>query len=151
MKNRLSEFKEIFSNKINTIKENNDLKKMLNKKYIGCFLLVVFIFIIASNIIVGNKKSNLATFDMQGEITFIQNYDINQCIFVENYDDSKAIYKKAYVNITDETIIQNQGSKKKLSIKDLKMGDYIKVVFEENIIQTYPVQANAKIIEIVNK
>lgn len=151
MKNKLLQVKEILFNKFNDIKENKYFKKILNNKYTSLFFIAILICFICSNLVLGNKKSNLETFDIQGEITFIQDYDINPCMFVENYEDTKAKYTKAYINITDKTIIQNQGSRKKLSVKELKKGHYIKVVFDNDIMETYPVQANAKIIEIVKK
>ncbi len=69
-----------------------------------------------------------------GIIKEISNESEYGTIYIERDD------YKAYVSVNKNTIITEEKSKQKLSFKDLKVGDNVKVSVPEIIIEIYPYQ-----------
>lgn len=93
--------------------------------------------------------SQLVTYGVAGYITEITSDNDNGLvtILVEGeLGKNGAEYDKAYVKVTQDTIIYG---KEELIAEDLELNQYVNVFFEGAVMESYPVQASAKQINIV--
>lgn len=80
------------------------------------------------------------------EITVSENGAILGTIFVEGPKDNGADYDKAWVTVTKNTKIYLNDA---TDFNALKVGMYVNVFFEGGVNESYPVQADAKQINII--
>jgi len=96
-----------------------------------------------------DSGSELVTYGVAGRIIKIINKETEDeiTILVENESENNgAEYDKASVKITDDTIIYDgEGSK----IETFELGQYVRVFFEGEVMESYPVQGLARQINIV--
>lgn len=71
-------------------------------------------------------------------------------ILVEGKKEEDTAYDKASVRINEDTEIVSADSEKKLSLKELKEGMKVEVVFKGPVAESYPVQASAKSVKILD-
>ena len=95
-----------------------------------------------------DSDSQLVVYDLAGYITSLtQNDDGTIGILVENEEgDNGADYDKGHVTVTEETVIYLY-DKESMSI--LEEGQYVNVFFEGEVMESYPIQATARQINIV--
>jgi len=98
-----------------------------------------------------DSGSHLVTYGVAGRITKITN-DVTGdkiIILVESESENNgAEYDKASVRVTDETIIYGIDG---TEINSIELDQYLRVFFTGEVMESYPVQATAKQINIVPK
>lgn len=134
-------------------------------KIITLFMLIVILSLVGCRIskeetIEENARGNLptdsdsttslVTYGVAGFITEItNNKDNTGSVFVEgDLATNGAEYDKAYVSITTDTIIYMN---EKADIGNLEVGQYVQVFFEGPVMESYPVQARAKQINVIDE
>lgn len=116
-------------------------------------LLFCFIFVLgfAGCNKESNKKSN-SKLGIRGEIKKVSKNDKGNItgIFVEGKIERDTEYDKASIYITEKTKIFEGDGKKKLEPSSLKEGMKVEVDFEGPVRESYPIQADAKVIRVLN-
>lgn len=80
------------------------------------------------------------------EITTIEDEDVNGSILVEGPEENGATYTEAVVSITTDTkIYLNELT----DFDNLEVGMYVNVFFEGNVMESFPVQATARQVNII--
>ncbi|WP_192929613.1 DUF3221 domain-containing protein [Alkaliphilus serpentinus] len=69
-------------------------------------------------------------------------------IYVEGSENNGATYQEAYVTVLESTKIYTNDP---VGYEDLEVGMYVNVFFEGPVLESYPVQATAKQINIIPK
>lgn len=99
---------------------------------------------------VDDNDSQLVTYGVAGSITEItlSTTDNNLgTIFVEgDLETNGATYDKAYVTVTEDTVIYIN---EEMSFEDLAEGQYVEIFFEGAAMESYPVQATARQINVI--
>ena len=96
-----------------------------------------------------DSGSQLVTYGVAGRVTKITNTGTGDeiTILVESESENNgAEYDKASVAITDETIIYGVDGNE---TNNVELGQYVRVFFEGEVMESYPVQATAKQVNIV--
>jgi beta-N-acetylhexosaminidase len=98
-----------------------------------------------------NKVSSKEKLDIRGEITKLSLNDSSRIvnILVEGKIEEDTSYDKASVYVGEKTKIYQADTNKELTIGDLKEGLKVEIVFTGPVRESYPVQADAKIINII--
>jgi beta-N-acetylhexosaminidase len=116
-------------------------------------LIVVLAMVLTLGLVAcgGNIDKNKVA--IRGEITDVsQDQDnIVTFIFVEGSLESDTTYDKASITISNKTKVINKDNKKKISRADLKVDMQVEVVFEGPVRESYPVQADAKEVRVLDK
>ncbi|MEG0772709.1 DUF3221 domain-containing protein [Clostridium sp.] len=88
---------------------------------------------------------------IRGQITKIALDDSGniRSILVEGKVESDTQHDKASIGISENTKIYKDDIKKPLAINDLKEGLKVEVIFEGPVRESYPVQADAKYIRVI--
>ena len=99
--------------------------------------------------LIGCQKDE--TIDIRGEITGISKSPDNKIvsILVEGELEEDTSHDKASISIDKSTSIYSATGKDKISIEELKEGMKVEVVFTGPVRESYPVQADAKTIRII--
>ncbi|WP_179632035.1 beta-N-acetylhexosaminidase [Clostridium peptidivorans] len=100
-----------------------------------------------------NKEINEEKLGVRGEITKVLLDGNNKAtgILVERKNEQDTEYDKASVNIGEKTKIYDNNTKKELERNDLKKGAKVEIIFEGGVRESYPVQADAKIIRVIEQ
>jgi hypothetical protein len=96
-----------------------------------------------------DSGSELVTYSVAGRVTNIPNNESEDkiTILVESESENNgAEYDKASVTVTDETIIYGIDGNE---TNNIELGQYVRVFFEGEVMESYPVQATAKQVNIV--
>lgn len=96
-----------------------------------------------------NDDSQLVEYGVSGNITGItisENESILGTIHVEGPKDNGATYDNSIVTVKPETKIYSNDS---INFEDLEVGMYVNVFFDGEVMESYPVQANAKQINVI--
>jgi len=96
-----------------------------------------------------DSGSELVTYGVAGRVTNITNNESEDkiTILVESESENNgAEYDKASVTVTDETIIYGIDGNE---TNNIELGQYVRVFFEGEVMESYPVQATAKQVNIV--
>lgn len=112
------------------------------------FVLCVSILFIFT----GCARNDLtAQVDIKGEIIEItqDQTDNTTVILVEDKIESNTPFDNANVTINKKTKIFRGNTNELLSVNDLKQGTHVEVIFTGPVAESYPVQATAKIIRVV--
>lgn len=114
--------------------------------YKKIFLVTLCILILA---LIGCQKD--VKIDIRGEITGISKSPNNEIvgILVEGELEEDTSHDKASISIDKSTSIYSATGKDKISIEELKEGMKVEVVFTGPVRESYPVQADAKTIRII--
>lgn len=109
-------------------------------------LVALCILILA---LIGCQKDE--AIDIRGEITAISKSTDNKIvsILVEGEQEEDTSYDKASISIDKNTIIYLDTGKDKISVEELKEGIKVEVIFTGPVRESYPVQADAKTIRII--
>ena len=97
----------------------------------------------------GDDNCQVVKYGVAGNIKEIkesENDDKLGFIYVEGSSDNGAEYDKANVAITKDTTIY---ADEKAAFEDLAVGQYVRIFFEGPVMESYPVQATAKQVNIV--
>ncbi len=95
------------------------------------------------------SDSTLVTYGVAGYIQEINISDDGKTstVFVEGeLGKNGADYHRAYVKVTEDTVVYGR---EELTMSDLEVGQYVNVFFEGAVMESDPVQASAKQINIV--
>ncbi len=107
-------------------------------------LIVALTTVLMLNMMGCMKTSNNRNekIDIRGSITKVLTDDNKKVtgIFVEGKVESDTIHDKATVRIDKST---------KISVSELKEGMKVEVVFKGEVLESYPVQAKAKTIKVI--
>ncbi|MCX7708771.1 MAG: YobA family protein [Clostridia bacterium] len=97
------------------------------------------------------KDESKEQIGIRGQITALVKNSGNKLsgILVEGKQESDTAYDKATVSISRNTKIFKGTDKQKLSVEDLKEKMTVEVVFEGPVAESYPVQAKAKIVRVL--
>ncbi len=138
----------------------DNLKKEAKMKVKLIIVLLISLMLLTACLGNGNEAnedqlpsdsgSELVTYGVAGRITNITNNESENeiTILVESESENNgAEYDKASVKITDDTVIYSGDGNK---TRDLELGQYVRVFFTGNVMESYPVQATAKQINIVH-
>lgn len=91
---------------------------------------------------------------IRGEITSLQRDYIHDrirgSILVEGEQTEDTSYDRASVRLTKDTIYVNDNNKK-ITIEDLKEGQIVEIWFTGSVAESYPVQATAAKVKIINE
>lgn len=113
-------------------------------------ILLVCIFLLFS--VVGCSRNSIQEkLGIRGEITEVTLDDNDKIIgiFVEGKVEQDTEYDKASVSVGDKTKIYKGNTKETLEMSTLKEGTKVEVIFEGPVRESYPVQADAKIITVI--
>lgn len=111
------------------------------------FILIALIIMIIT--LTGCQKEEKV--DIRGSITGINMSDKITSIMVEGELEEDTSYDKASIKIDNSTKIYIGKTKEKASVEHFKEGIIVEVTFEGPVAESYPVQATAKIIRIVDQ
>jgi len=91
--------------------------------------------------------------DIRGQITSIGLSDNNEIvsILVEGELEEDTSHDKANIKIDKNTNIYLENSKNKVSVNELQVGMIVEAIFDGPIAESYPVQAKAKVIRIIEQ
>lgn len=119
------------------------LKKML---LLICIVLSLTFITACSNGISGEKIG------IRGQITNITLDDDGKIkqILVEGKIESDTQHDKASISILENTQVYKGNPVEKISISDLKEGQRVEVVFQGPVRESYPVQADARYIRVID-
>lgn len=121
----------------------------------------ILVILIASSLLIifitscSNDNSNEFYLGAEGiisDVTLDENKNITS-IFVEGEPvntDEYQLYDKAYISITDNTKIYSDSIDGELSTDKLKVGTKVHVIFDGPVAESYPVQAKALTITIID-
>lgn len=114
-------------------------------------LMCVFLLLVTAVGCSKAKESTKENIGIRGQITEISQNDSGKvtAILVEGKVEQDTAYDKASVFIGDKTKIYKNDGKEELKATDLKKGTKVEIVFEGPVRESYPVQADAKIIRII--
>ena len=65
------------------------------------------------------------------------------------YEDTD--YDKASIRITKDTLIKKDALSKLFIFKDIQVGDFVEVIFDGPVAESYPVQGKAGVVKIVTE
>ena len=65
------------------------------------------------------------------------------------YEDTD--YDKASVRITKDTLIQKDALSKLFVFKDIQVGNFVEVIFDGPVAESYPVQGTAGVVRIITE
>lgn len=111
-------------------------------------LLILSIMIFA---LVGcQKKENI---DIRGEIVSIDLSDDNKVasILVQGELEEDTKHDNASIKVDDSTTIYQGNTKNKVSLDELQVGMIVEAVFDGPVAESYPVQAKAKTVRIIEQ
>jgi beta-N-acetylhexosaminidase len=116
-------------------------------------LIVVLAMVLTLGLVACGENTGKNEVAIRGEITNVSQGQDNivTFIFVEGSLESDTEYDKASITITNKTKVINKDNKKKISRADLKVGMQVEVVFEGPVRESYPVQADAKEVRVLDK
>ena len=120
----------------------------MNIKYVPLMVLtLVMLFAVLS--CSTNSNDSVA---VRGEITeiFLDGEGKVAAVLVEGEVESDTVYDKARVAITKGSVILRT-SGEELQPQDLKQGMRVEVVFQGPVAESYPVQAQAKAIRVLEQ
>jgi beta-N-acetylhexosaminidase len=114
-------------------------------------VMCVFLLLVAAVGCSKAKESAKENIGIRGQITELSLNDSGKVteILVEGKIEQDTAYDKARVFIGDKTKIYKNDTKEELKVADLKKGAKVEIVFEGPVRESYPVQADAKIIRII--
>ncbi|SCG82781.1 hypothetical protein DW1_1208 [Proteiniborus sp. DW1] len=117
----------------------------------GCKKIIMLILCTVLLSIIGCQREE--KIDIRGEITSVVISDDNKVvsILVEGELEEDTSYDKASISIDESTSIYLLTVKDKVSAEELKEGIKVDVIFTGPIRESYPVQATAKIIRIIEQ
>ncbi|MNP45997.1 hypothetical protein D3C76_1399650 [compost metagenome] len=122
----------------------------MNKK--GLIVSMIIIALVAIGFIKyysDSKKEDL-NINLRGIVKNITLTSKGANIFVEGSIESDTQYDKASLTINSDTEIIRNSSNTKSNISDIKQGDKVEVYFIGPVAESYPVQAVAGIIKILD-
>lgn len=98
-----------------------------------------------------SKQSKEEKLGIRGEIAKVSYNDSGKIsgILVEGKVEEDTQYDKASVYIGEKTKIYKNSTKEELEISTLKEGVKVEIIFEGPVRESYPVQADAKIIRVI--
>lgn len=110
-------------------------------------IFIAFSIIILS--LIGCQKEE--RIDIRGEITGINISNDNKIVslMVEGELEEDTSHDKASIRIVKNTKIYMANTKNKISTNELKEGMKVEAIFEGPVAESYPVQATAKLIRII--
>jgi beta-N-acetylhexosaminidase len=117
------------------------------KKRLFILLSFLLLFTLAGCSSMNTKKKP----DIRGEINKLNLNDKNEVvgIFVEGKIEEDTSHDKASIDFAKDIKIYYAENNTKASIKDLKEGMKVEVIFTGPVRESYPVQATAEIIRII--
>lgn len=109
----------------------------------------IFIFFIIFSLfsMAGFTNKNKTKIGIRGTITSMELIEDNIIIDVSGKKEKDTLYDCASVTITKDTLITE--NKKNIEHNKMRTSLIVEIIFEENITESYPVQANAKLIRIL--
>jgi beta-N-acetylhexosaminidase len=121
---------------------------MMMKKIIGLMCVLLLFTAAGCNKDAVESKEKL---NIRGQITKISLNDNSKItsILVEGKIEQDTEYDKASIFISDKTKIYKNNAKEVLKASALKEGMKVEAVFEGPVRESYPVQADAKMIRII--
>lgn len=117
------------------------------KRIIGTLLIIFIGFTFISC----TKEIENGTIGIRGEIKEINknNDDGSFTLYVEGKEESDTEYDKASVYVDTNTTIYD--GTKEIDIENLEKGLMVEIIFEDGVMESYPVQGSAKKIYILDE
>jgi beta-N-acetylhexosaminidase len=118
----------------------------MGKKIVLLMCIFLLFTVAGCNKVISKEKA-----DIRGEITKLSLSNNSKLIniLVEGKIEEDTSYDKASVYVGEKTKIYNADTNKELTISDLKEGLTVEIVFTGPVRESYPVQADAKIVKII--
>lgn len=120
-------------------------------KRIIIIVIIVLILVLCSIAVYDNfvdRSKNLKV-DIRGTITNITKFGDTATILVEGQIENDTSYDKASVRIDSNTLITKLALSRSVSISEIKIGDKVEVTFKGAVAESYPVQATAGSVHII--
>jgi beta-N-acetylhexosaminidase len=115
-------------------------------------LIIVLVTVLALGLIGCGKNNDNEKIGIRGVISDLSRSQDNKVTFilVEGNLESDTMYDKASIAITDKTKIIKKATQKKFLMDDLKEGVQVEVLLEGPVRESYPVQADAKEVRVLD-
>lgn len=106
-------------------------------------------------------KNKLSGLELYNKIEYIEKYDIKGTVMsvtkgtdgitmlVEGVIETDTIYDKASVRVDNDVVVTKEDATENLYASFIKVGQKVGVVFTGAVAESYPVQANAKVVRIL--
>ncbi|MGL4624610.1 MAG: DUF3221 domain-containing protein [Culicoidibacterales bacterium] len=116
----------------------------MKHKYLWIFIIIAMVLAIVSV----QRTVEIDEIEIRGTITQLQASEDGAVILVETPSgDEVAAYDKAAVRLTQQTPIMLDSQR--LQLKQLEVGMYVAIQFEGPVAESYPVQAVAREVEVI--
>jgi beta-N-acetylhexosaminidase len=117
-------------------------------------ILLICTFLLLSTVGCSKDSSedvNTKKLGIRGQVTKVSSDDSGKIkgILVEGIVEQDTEYDKASVYIGENTKIYKNNTKEELKRSVLKEGIKVEVIFEGGVRESYPVQADAKVIRVI--
>ena len=117
-------------------------------------ILLICTFLLLSTVGCSKDSSedvNTKKLGIRGQVTKVSSDDSGKIkgILVEGIVEKDTEYDKASVYIGEKTKIYKNNTKEELEKSALKEGIKVEVIFEGGVRESYPVQADAKVIRVI--
>ena len=117
-------------------------------------IAIILLILVLSTLTVYNNyidKSKINRIDIRGTVTNISVFGNTTTILVEGQKEDDTYYDKASIRTDVKTLITKDLPSKKINVGEIKIGDKIEVTFTGPVAESYPVQAVAQLINIINQ
>ena len=115
-------------------------------------IAIIFVVLLLSAFAVYNNyvdTSKIFRIDIRGTVTNVSRFGDTTTILVEGQRESDTYYDKASIRIDKKTLITKNPFSKVIDISEITVGDKVEVTFIGPVAESYPVQALAELINII--
>ncbi|MDD2376811.1 MAG: DUF3221 domain-containing protein [Clostridia bacterium] len=109
-------------------------------------ILTLSIFIVYNNYI---DKSKIFKIDIRGTVKNISIFGDTATILVEGQKEADTYYDKASIRIDKKTLITKVPLNRIIDISEITVGDKVEVTFIGPVAESYPVQAVAELVNLI--
>ncbi len=115
-------------------------------------ITIIIVVLVLSAVTVYNNftgKNEEYKVDIRGTVTDINIFGNSSSILVEGQIENDTQYDKASVRIDENTLITKLNLSRSIEISEINIGDIVEVTFIGPVAESYPVQAKAKLVHII--
>jgi len=113
---------------------------------------IIFVILLLSTLVVYNNyidKSEIFRIDIRGTVTNITIFGDTATILVEGERETDTYYDKASIRIDQKTLITKTPLSRAIDISEISIGNKVEATFTGPVLESYPVQAVAKLVNII--
>jgi len=109
-------------------------------------VLGLSIFTVYNNYV---DKTKIFRIDIRGTVINVSRFGDTVTILVEGKKDADTYYDKASIRIDKKTLITKVPLSRAIDISEITIGDKVEVTFVGPVAESYPVQAIAELVNII--